>query len=421
MTTSSARAAVDTSISLVSMLRRATVDVNGRSVGTLQDAIITLRDEDYPLLSGLVIVVRGSQVFVPADDIISMDGEMVRLREVSHNTGPFERQHGEVLLKRDVLGHRLVDLIRGVFVTAYDIRLAAVDGGDWTAVGVDVHKHGWFHFGTHETHAARDWRDFILLVANQRSANPRRISRIRRLKPAQIADIIEDASRDEQDLLLARVHTDPELEANVFEELDDHSQAKLLKARGDSDIAELLSRMRADDAADAIMDLPQERRQTVLRLLPQPQNTKVLTLLGYNHATAGGLMGTDFLALYEGQTVADAVQMVRAATTKQPEALTSIHSLHSDGRLTGTVSLVRAIQLDPTTLLRDAADAQTISAAPEDDIIAVVTRMADFNLLSLPILDPGGRMLGIVTVDDALEAAIPRDWLRRKAVRSKIV
>jgi Mg/Co/Ni transporter MgtE len=77
--------------------------------------------------------------------------------------------------------------------------------------------------------------------------------------------------------------------------------------------------------------------------------------------------------------------------------------------------LVRALQSAPETLLRDAADHHLVVASPEDDIITVTTRMADFNLLSLPVVDSDNRMLGIVTVDDALEAAIPRDWVRRRS------
>jgi Mg/Co/Ni transporter MgtE len=110
---------------------------------------------------------------------------------------------------------------------------------------------------------------------------------VTRLKPAQIADIIESASSREEEVLLAYVHEDPELEADVFEELDDNKQAKLLHARSDEDVAGLLSRMRADDAADAIMELAQERRQGVLDRLVEGQKTKILTLLGYHEATAG--------------------------------------------------------------------------------------------------------------------------------------
>ena len=178
-------------------------------------------------------------------------------------------------------------------------------------------------------------------------------------------------------MLLAHVYADPELEADVFEELDEDKQTLLFKSCGDADVADVLSRMRSDDVADAVMDLPQERRRKVLDFLPAAQNAKVMALLGYNAATAGGLMGTDYLALPESQSVGDALSKLREATTQQPEALNTIHTLRADGTLAGTLTLVRALQLDPKTLLSDAADADNV-----------------------------------VTVDDALEATIPRDCYR---------
>jgi Mg/Co/Ni transporter MgtE len=327
---------------------------------------------------------------------------------------PFERRDGEVLLKQDILGHRLIDITRSALVRAFDVRFTSSAAG-WIATALDVHKHRWFQFGAHENHPARDWHSFLLLLGNQKSSEANlELSRIRRLKPAQIADMIESASAQEQNLLLTQVHTDPELEADVFEELDDDKKSELLNMRSDQNIADVLSRMRTDDVADTVMDLPQSRRRKVLDLMPPAQSTKVLALLGYNEATAGGLMGTDYLALPEDRSIADALIKIREATTQQPEALVTIHTLRSDGTLAGTLGLVRALQLDPATVLREVADPQAVVASPEDDIIAITTRMADFNLLSLPVLDAAGRMLGIVTVDDALEAAIQRDWFERK-------
>jgi CBS domain-containing protein/sporulation protein YlmC with PRC-barrel domain len=401
-------------LSLSRLLKQAVVDAMGKTLGRLEDAIIELRGDHYPLLTGLVIGVGPSRIYVSVAEIVSMDAGSVRLKSAKLDLRPFERRAGEVLLKEDVLGHRLIDLTHGALTKAYDARLKATPEG-WLAIGLDVHKHSWLHFGTHEDHPARDWRSFLLLVDKSKALQDLSKTRwIGRLKPAQIANLIEAASAQEQSLLLAQVHEDPELEADVFEELDDDRQAQLLKSRSDQEVADVLSRMRADDVADAVMELPQNRRQPVLNLLPQPQQTKVFTLLGYHQATAGGLMGTDFLALAEESTVAEALNEVRLATTQQPEALTTIHTLRIDGTLAGTLSLVRALQLDPSTLLRDAAVPDAIAASPADDIIAVTTRMADFNLLSLPVLDDNGRILGIVTVDDALEAAIPRDWSRRE-------
>lgn len=414
MNTNAGARTSDAELSLSLLLRHAVVDAKDKSIGRFEDAIIKLRDDEYPLLTGLVIGVAGSRIFVSIGDVVGIDAGSVRLRSAKLDLRPFTRRAGEILLKEDVLGHRLIDVAHTALVKAYDIRLKATKSG-WAATGLDVHRHSWFHFGAHEHHPARDWHAFLLLVGNPKA--PKRLPTskwIGRLKPAQIANIIEAASAQEQNLLLAQVHADPELEADVFEELDEARQAQLLKGRSDQDVADVLSRMRADDVADAVMELPQNRRLKVLELLPQPHNTKVLTLLGYHHATAGGLMGTDYLAVPEDCTIFDALELLRRATTQQPEALTTIHSLRPDGALGGTLSLVRALQSDATMLLRDAADPDPVVAWPEDDIIAVTTRMADFNLLSLPVVDAAGRILGIVTVDDALEAAIPSDWSRRE-------
>jgi Mg/Co/Ni transporter MgtE len=85
-----------------------------------------------------------------------------------------------------------------------------------------------------------------------------------------------------------------------------------------------------------------------------------------------------------------------------------------EGRLVGTLSLVGAIQADPHAVLREVADPDPVHADPRDDLIDIANVMADYNLLSLPILDDDDRIFGVITVDDALEAAIPDDWRRRE-------
>lgn len=421
MSTSASTEFAKDSVSLISMLKHAVVGADERPFGRLDDAVIEFRGDEYPLVVGIFISVEGKKLFTSAADIANISGSGVRLSQPQRaSQGSLERRDGQVRLRAEVLGRWLIDLRNGVLVKAHDIRLALATDG-WHAVGVDVHKYSWLHFGPHETHPARDWRDFLVLIGDHgRAEYPLLSKRIRRLKPAQIADIIETASPQEQSVLMDMVHVDPELEASVFEELDDDRQTRLLKLRTNEEIADVLSRMRADDAADAVMTLPQNRRQDILSLLSAPQSKKVMTLLGYNKATAGGLMGTEYMALTEDHSIGDALEQLRLAVNEQPEALVIIHSLRADGILAGTLSLVRAIQLSPTTLLRDAADAQIVVASPDDDIVVVTTRMADYNLLSLPVVDPSGRLLGIVTVDDALEAAIPSDWSRREAGRSSL-
>lgn len=405
--------AEEAQLSFSALLKNGVVEVAGKPCGRVDDVIVQLRPNDFAQVTVLSVRDGAETTYVLAENILEIRGSVVELKAEHWGFKPSALDQGEVSLRSDVLCQRIVDVARSALVKVYDVRLARHSGG-WAAVALDVHRGRWFSFGSHTTHSGRDWRNFLPLPSVGAPPVARSSPNwIGRLKPHQIADLIEDATVEEQDKLLEQVHSDPELEADVFEELEDDSQAQVFKSLSDEEVADVLSRMRADDVADAVMELAQERRQSVLDLLPASQRTKVLTLLGYNKATAGGLMGTEFLAFPEDTIVADALQVVREAETHQPEALVTIHSISADGRLSGTVGLVQALQSDPKKSLHEVADKNLVAASPEDDMLAVVNRMADFNLMSLPVVDEDGKLIGIITVDDALEAAIPRHWATR--------
>ncbi len=401
-------------LSLVSLLKKNVYDKDGKTLGRIVDAIFSYMPGGYPELDS--ILVRSGKYGVRIK--LSQLSEIDNSASVNLISGVVERdmpESGEIYIKRDILGCRLLDLKRQALVRVYDVHIEKKQNS-WLLSGLDVHKHGWFHFGSHEHHPVRDWNEFMLLKvlpnASNSTGGP---NRAHSLKPAKLADLLEQASPHEQHLLLSQLHSNPALEANVFEEIGDEGQLRLFKSLTDKEVADILARMRADDASDAVMDLPQARRRPVLNLLPEPQSRKIQALLGYNEATAGGLMGTDFIALSELKTVEDALSEIRNSITQQPEALTSVYSIRLDGTLGGVLGIIRALQIDPNTLLRDAVDNDLIFAMPEDDIIAITTRMSDFNLLNLPVLDRSGALIGIVTVDDALEAAIPSDWFQRRS------
>jgi CBS domain-containing protein len=433
------------------LLKRQIADRGGESLGRVDDVIVRLRGADYPLVTGLVAAVGGRQVFVPMDQVSNLEAVPIRLSSAQLDLRHFERRDGEVLLRADVLGHRLIDVKNARLVRAADLELArdavaggpgqsdavaggpgqsdAVAGGpgqsdtdEWVLAGVDTRRRPRRLFGLLSPEAltddapARDWHDFEWLIGHAGSALLRGpFGRIRRLKPAQIADLLEEASKEEETEILGQVHADPELEADVFEELDEDQAARLLGARTDADIAGVLARMRADDAADAIAELPQRRRQPVLDLLPPGQRAKVMTLLGFNATSAGGLMGMDFVSLPSMATVAAALGAVREATTLQPEALTSVHAVDDDGCLRGVARLVTLLQSQPDAALIDVCDTDPVRVGTDTDVVDVAVLMTDYNLITIPVVDDERRLLGVITVDDVLEAALPDDWRRREA------
>jgi CBS domain-containing protein len=423
MTTSPAAAAPEAGngrvLHLSELVGRPITDKRGESIGKLADVIVRLRGADHPLVIGLVAAVGSREVFVPIEQASSFDGEVLKLTSAVLDLRKFERRHGEVLLRADVLGHRLIDVPSAHLIKAVDLELRQ-QGAEWVLAGVDTHRRsrGLLRLlaPAEPAHQFEEWANFEPLIGHASSALLRGpFGRIRRLKAAQIADLLEEASKAEETEILSLVHADPELEADVFEELDEDLATRLLGARTDQEIAEVLNRMRADDAADAISELPQHRRQPVIDLLPAGQRTKVLTLMGFNPTSAGGLMGVDFLTVPADARVTEALAAVSGSHSLQPEALTTVHAIDGNGRLCGVVKVVTLLQTDPAARMRDVYDDDPVRIGADTDVVDVAVLMSDYNLITIPVVDENRTMIGLITVDDVLEVTLPEDWRRREA------
>jgi Mg/Co/Ni transporter MgtE len=305
-------------------------------------------------------------------------------------------------------------------VRANEIELAHV-AGSWRVVGVDTGPRGGLRRLLPKRLGARistgeflDWagvEPFVGHVPTVRLRVPH--PKLAKLHPAQIADLVEAASRREgEEIIQAVGDDDRELEADVFEELDDHHQREFLEDRSDTQIAGILARMAPDDAADIVGELDEERREPVLALLPVSHRVKVRALLGYDPAEAGGLMSPDFLLLAGSTQAVDALEAVRRSAIA-PELLSSVFVGPPQGHLQGSVPVTALLRAPAGRRLEELVRHEVPSLSPDAPFEEVARVMADFNLTALPIADDEGRVLGVVTVDDVLEAMLPRGWRRR--------
>jgi Mg/Co/Ni transporter MgtE len=235
--------------------------------------------------------------------------------------------------------------------------------------------------------------------------------KLARLHPAQLADLVEQASHREGEEILGAVGRDPELEADVFEELESHPQLEVIEDRSDAEVASVLERMEADDAADLVRELPEERREEIVRLLPLAQRRRVRTLLGYDPATAGGLMSPEFVCVYSQATQAEVLERIRGSTTSA-EALAWVYVMNAHKRLTGAVALVDLLRAQPALRLGELAEPPQ-RVRPDADLEEVARLMTDFDLTVVPVVDEYERLLGVITVDDVLELVLPRGWRRQ--------
>jgi CBS domain-containing protein len=402
---------------LSTFLRRPIHDSDGDKIGRVQDLVARLGDDPHPPIVGAVIRIEGRDVFVSIKKIgglaqgrMTFEGRRVDLRK-------FERRPGEMLLAEDLLARHLINLVRGRIMVANEIEIAQMDGR-WEVVGVDPGRRSFFRrllghtIGSHvQTDSIVDFASiepFVSHVPTARLRIPYR--KLAKLHPAQIADLVEQASHEEGEEIIEAVGMNRELEADVFEELDTTHQLEFLESRSDEESARLLSRMEPDNAADLITEVDQDRRLSILDLLPSEQQAKVRQLLSYNADTAGGLMNPDFVSVGASATVADALEEIR--TSRVPaESLQAVFILNDAGQPLGAASIAPLVRARPNELALSVARTQLAHVHPHWDVLRVSRKMSDFNLTVLPVVDDEhNKMIGVVTVDDLLEELLPQGW-----------
>ena len=322
-----------------------------------------------------------------------------------------------MLLKKDVLDRQLINIDGARLVRSNDIELARLEGW-YRVVGVDVGLRGFARRLLPRLLAAGvgdstflDWASvepFTGHVPTVRLNVPH--PRLARLHAAQLADLVEAASHREGEEIIEAVGGHPDLEADVFEELESGHQLEFLEDRSDAEVAELMARMEADDAADLIAALPEERRELVVAELHPTQRRRLRALLGYDPATAGGLMSPDFICVYQQATREEALERIRIAHAPA-DALAWIFVMNTRKRLVGALPLADLVRAPAGAVVGEIVGLPQ-RVRPDADIEEVARLMTDFDLTVVAVVDEENRVVGVVTVDDVLELVVPKGWRR---------
>ena len=189
---------------LSSLVRSPLLDRAGDRVGRVEDAIVRPGAEGHPPISGLVTSIGGRELFVPIWRISDITENGARLEGEKVNLGRFERRPGELLLARDLSSRHLINLVGARLIRANEIELASVDS-TWRVVGVDPSSRGVLRrllprslarlIGTGQIVDWESIEPFVAHVPTARMRIPYR--KLARLRPAQIADLVEAASHEE--------------------------------------------------------------------------------------------------------------------------------------------------------------------------------------------------------------------------------
>jgi magnesium transporter len=408
---------------LSQIIGRPVRDPADEPLGTVADLLVAIGDQ-YPPVTGLVVATGRRTIFLPWRSVEHLDAAGARLRVQTIDIGKFQQRPDEILLKGDLLDKQIVDIEGRKVIRVNDVRLDEIDGA-FRVVAVDVGAAGLLRRlgleGPWRTLARNlklpvperyiDWEDVDPLestIASVRLRVPH--AKLGQLHPSDLASIIDQLTPRDRAGVLASL--DDEAVADAMEEMEPDTQVDVLEELAPERAADILEEMSPDDAADLVADLDQDTRDEILALMERDEVEEVQELLGYPEDSAGGIMTTEFVALDEGLTAAEAIDRLREL---EPDAETIyyVYVTDDDGRLVGVLSLRDLIVAAPTVTIGSVLTREPIAVgvlAGQDEVAEVV---AHYNLLAVPVVDDEARLVGIVTVDDAIDTVIPTAWKKR--------
>ena len=223
------------------------------------------------------------------------------------------------------------------------------------------------------------------------------------LHPADLADVAELLPRPLIPVLLT--HLPAGRAATVLEYLDEEIRAEVLEAMDAEVAAALLEQMTPDERADALEEMDEETADELLEELPEAARLETERLLEYEADTAGGLMTTEFVSVAESATVEEALAAVRGiARAGRREAMGTVYTVDERGALTGVLSLRELLAAPEGARVSEVFWSEVVTVAATADREEVAQLTSNYDLVAVPVVDAERRLLGVVTVDDVIDA-----------------
>jgi magnesium transporter len=221
------------------------------------------------------------------------------------------------------------------------------------------------------------------------------------LHPADIAEILELIDLKGAQFLYRLL--DQELASEVLVEIEEDTRDQFLASFSSEEIAYSVNKMDADDATDIIQDLPEEVQEQVLNVLKDnDQSSDISMLMNYDENSAGGIMDVDFVAANWNWTVKDALNKLREQVENVDQIYT-IYVVDSTKKFKGILSLKRFLYAKDDTLIKDIYKKDSISVLDIEEAESVASKMEKYDLVVIPVLSEDKKLLGRITIDDALD------------------
>ncbi|MBI2002347.1 MAG: magnesium transporter [candidate division NC10 bacterium] len=418
-------------LSFSQLRHRPLVDAEGAAVGRLEDLVVLALGARPQVTKFSLRRPDREEWILPWDVVADLPpdpGAPIRLRSRASDLSPVTLRTEEMRLGKNVLDKKVVDTARKKVVRVNDIELEEREGR-LHVIGVEGGLRGLLRHLKSERLAERlaalvgaelprevvPWEVLDTLETELTRAKRQAVyTKLAKLHPADIADIMEELNPAERAEILAAL--DEATAAEAITEAEPEVQASMVQMMEPEKAADILEEMEPDEAADILSDLPEAKAEELLESMAPEEAQEVEELLEHEEDTAGGLMTTEHVAFAPSLTVADAIQRIRDEA-KEAETIYYLYVTDPQERLLGVLSLRELILADPGRRLEQIMHPEVISVRPETGLREVAELQTKYNLLALPVVSGEGEMLGIITVDDVLNLILPMIWKKRAVKR----
>jgi len=408
------------SLSLSELENLTVVDADGREVGALADVVVSTAVHP-PRVTAFFIDREDGQLGASWAQVaeIDLDARQLRLRVPLERVQAASLREDELSLVDSVLDNQVLDMRRRAFVRVQDVLLEPRDG-DLVVSGVDAspaalaRRFGLRFLSRRLPRRSGDfvpWDDVNLIALRLSRLNfVEAFAELAELHPADLADIVSQVGPRERAAVLSALA--PERAADTLQEMGAEVRAAALEEMPPERAARILERVEPDVAADILADLPDDLAQDLLARLPAAREADLRDLASHPEHTAGSLMSTEYVTLPATMTVDEALAWIRRERPEQ-HAMTYLYVTDDEGRLAGVLSLRDLVLAEPGARLAEVMEDDVVTVAADASDEEVGRTMTKYDLLAIPVVDEGRRLLGVVTLDDALDAVLPEDWKQR--------
>ncbi len=218
--------------------------------------------------------------------------------------------------------------------------------------------------------------------------------------PADIADLLQNLSEENRKYVFGLL--DADTASDVIMELDEAVREDLIAELHHERLSEMVDEMPSDDATDFVAELPKDVAEKVLDSIDPESSDDVKELLRHEEDTAGGIMALEFVAVRDTDTVDEAIREIRAKAD-EVEVVYNVYVVDKDGILVGVLPLNKLLLAKSNQIIKNIIDEDVVSVTPEMDQEHVANIFRRYDLVSLPVVDKTGRLIGRITIDDVVD------------------